>query len=681
MDNNQLLEEKDACGVGFVANTRAERSHKVVSQALTALGCMEHRGGCSADDDSGDGAGLMTQIPWAIISAWADKAGVPGVKEGSAAVGMAFLPREAAALAAAKALVAKVLEEEGLPLLGWRAVPVDAAVVGPVAQRTEPTIEQVVVGAGGLGGDELERKLYVVRKRVESAAASTPGLDGEALYFCSLSGRTIVYKGMLRSVRVAAFFSDLRNESFVSAFAIYHRRFSTNTTPKWPLAQPMRFLGHNGEINTLQGNLNWVAAREATMTHPVWAGREAALRPVCNPAASDSANLDRVAELLVRTGRGVPESMMLLVPEAYRNHPELAREYPEVASFYDYYIGLQEAWDGPALLVFSDGKTLGARLDRNGLRPARFWRTDDGFVYVASEAGVLGDVLSNAGHVVAKGRLGPGMMVTVDLATGAFKENAAIAREVAAAAPYAEWLAGGVVRLEKARPLDGTQMDADALMQLQTASGYSAEDVGMVIESMAAEGKEPTYCMGDDAPLPVLSQRPHSLYDYVKQRFAQVTNPAIDPLREGLVMSLEMKLGAKANLLTAAGPEPARQVLIDSPVLYEPELARPPSLLSPLQISIFLTFLLIPIPPPPFLCRRRSPPPRASRRPRCPPASALAARRARCAARSSTCARPLRRPSAAAASCSSSPTGCPARRRPARPPSPRFSRSARCTTT
>jgi len=381
-----------------------------------------------------------------------------------------------------------------------------------------------------------------------------------------------VYKGMLRSVVLGAFYTDLRDPMYESVFAIYHRRFSTNTVPKWPLAQPMRFLGHNGEINTLQGNLNWMASREADMKHPVWNGREPELRPVCNPNVSDSANLDRVAELLVQTGRAVPETMMLLVPEAYRNHPTLARDYPEVTHFYDFWSGLQEAWDGPALLVFSDGKTLGARLDRNGLRPARFWRTTDGMVYVASEVGVLGDVLTNAANVVAKGRLGPGQMVTVDLATGTFKENTQIAREVASASPYAQWISSHVQRLPAGcKPLDGATLDADALMQLQTASGYSAEDVAMVIESMAAEGKEPTFCMGDDTPLPVLSVRPHQLYDYVKQRFAQVTNPAIDPLREGLVMSLEMKLGAKANLLQA-GESAAKQVLIDSPLLLDAEL-------------------------------------------------------------------------------------------------------------
>ena len=323
-------------------------------------------------------------------------------------------------------------------------MPVDKDVVGRMAKDTEPVIEQVLVN--GAEGDELERKLFVARKLAEKTAA---GLDAEMpgiaenFYVCTMSGRTIVYKGMLRSAVVGEFYLDLKDEDFEAQFCIYHRRFSTNTVPKWPLAQPMRFLGHNGEINTLQGNLNWMASKEADMTHPVWDGREDELRPICNPAASDSANLDRVAELLVKSGRPVAETMMLLVPEAYRNHPELDATYPEVEAFYDYYAGMQEAWDGPALLVFTDGKKLGCRLDRNGLRPARFWRTADDYIYVASEVGVLGDVISNAENIVAKGRLGPGQMIQADLETGEFKENTEVAKEVASQLYDYKGLRGG----------------------------------------------------------------------------------------------------------------------------------------------------------------------------------------------------------------------------------------------
>lgn len=437
------------------------------------------------------------------------------------------------------------------------------------AKATEPVIQQVLVN--GAEGDELERKLYLARKTAERAAAAAdaamPGI-AENFYVCTLSSRTIVYKGMLRSVVVGQFYEDLKDEDFEAQFCIYHRRFSTNTVPKWPLAQPMRFLGHNGEINTLQGNLNWMASKEADMTHPVWEGREAELRPICNPAASDSANLDRVAELLVKSGRPVAETMMLLVPEAYRNHPELEATFPEVTSFYDYFAGMQEAWDGPALLVFTDGKKLGCRLDRNGLRPARFWRTADDYIYVASEVGVLGDVISNAENIVSKGRLGPGMMIQADLETGEFKENTEVAKEVAARCDYESWMKG-VESLATAEPAAEPKLDAAALMKAQAVAGYSAEDVTMIIESMAADGREPTWSMGDDAPPPVLSSRPHLLYDYFKQRFAQVTNPAIDPLREGLVMSLEMTIGAKGNLLNNEGAKDIPAVSIKTPVLFD----------------------------------------------------------------------------------------------------------------
>ena len=424
VDMTQILEERDACGVGFIASLKGERTHKTITDSLTALGCMEHRGACSADDDSGDGAGIMCNIPWKMLGKYCEEKGIAGFEEGKSGVGMVFLPQDKAQAAKGRETLEASIKAEGLTVLGWRAVPVNKDVVGRMAKATEPVIEQVLVG--GAEGDELERKLYVARKTAEKAAA---GLDAEMpgiaenFYVCTMSGRTIVYKGMLRSAVVGAFYLDLQDEDFEAQFCIYHRRFSTNTVPKWPLAQPMRFLGHNGEINTLQGNLNWMASKEADMTHPVWEGREAELRPICNPAASDSANLDRVAELLVKSGRPVAETMMLLVPEAYRNHPELDATYPEVEKFYDYFAGMQEAWDGPALLVFTDGKKLGCRLDRNGLRPARFWRTADDYIYVASEVGVLGDVISNAKNIVAKGRLGPGQMIQADLESGEFMEN------------------------------------------------------------------------------------------------------------------------------------------------------------------------------------------------------------------------------------------------------------------
>ena len=569
---NQILEERDACGVGFIASLKGERTHKTVADALTALGCMEHRGACSADDDSGDGAGIMCNIPWKMLGKYCDDAGIAGFEEGKSGVGMVFLPQDEAQAKKSREILNECVEAEGLTVLGWREVPVNKNVVGRMAKATEPVIEQILVG--GAEEDDLERKLFVARKLAEKKSAAInsemPGI-AENFYVCTMSGRTIVYKGMLRSAVVGEFYEDLKNDDFQAQFCIYHRRFSTNTVPKWPLAQPMRFLGHNGEINTLQGNLNWMASREADMTHPVWEGREPELRPICNPAASDSANLDRVAELLVKSGRPVAETMMLLVPEAYRNHPDLDATYPEVESFYDYYAGMQEAWDGPALLVFTDGKKLGCRLDRNGLRPARFWRTSDDYIYVASEVGVLGDAISNAANIVAKGRLGPGMMIQADLETGAFQENTEVAKGVAARLDYKEFLKDTKF-LDAKDPGEATTMDAVGLIEAQAAAGYAAEDVSMIIESMAADGMEPTWSMGDDTPMPVLSGRPHLLYDYFKQRFAQVTNPAIDPLREGLVMSLEMTLGAKGNLLDNKGAKDIPAVHIKTPVLFDEDV-------------------------------------------------------------------------------------------------------------
>ncbi|KAI8464547.1 MAG: ferredoxin-dependent glutamate synthase [Monoraphidium minutum] len=567
-DLETILQERDACGVGFIANLKGIKSHTIVSQALRALGCMEHRGACSADDDSGDGAGLMTQIPWKLIAR-----DIPAAAEGSCGVGMLFLPNDDALEAQSKAILEGVLAKEGLELLGFRQVPVKKEVVGRFAKATQPRIMQVVV-KGATSGDALERSLFIVRKEVESEARKAMGEAASDFYVCTLSSRTIVYKGMLRSAVVGEFYLDLADPAYETAFAIYHRRFSTNTTPKWPLAQPMRFLGHNGEINTLQGNLNWVASRQTELSHPVWGGREADLLPLCDASASDSANLDRVAELMVRTGYDPQEALMLLVPEAYRNHPDLMKSYPEVVDFYEYWEGLQEGWDGPALLVFSDGKKIGARLDRNGLRPARFWRTSDDTIYVASEVGVLGDVLTNAGNVVAKGRLGPGQMVLADLEAGSFSENAAVSRDVAARRPYKEWVAKSVRRLEAlcgGKWPGAPAMESARMLRLQAAIGMGMEDAQMVVESMAQSGVEPTYCMGDDIPLAVLSDKPHMLADYFKQRFAQVTNPPIDPLREGLVMSLEMRLGARGNLLSP-GEAAYTQVLLKSPILLESQL-------------------------------------------------------------------------------------------------------------
>ena len=568
-----LVEERDACGVGFIADQYGRASRSLVQKSLGALTCMEHRGGCSADQDSGDGAGVMTAIPWKIIQAWMSDAGVAADK--TLAVGMVFLPQGDAASAAKQLIEQEVAASSGFALLGWREVPVDPSVLGPQAAENQPQIEQIVLQCD-VEGDALERDLYLLRRRVDKRVVEALASDRlsdveraslEDLYICSLSGRTIVYKGMVRSAVLGEFYLDFKDENYESAFAFYHRRFSTNTLPRWPLAQPMRVLGHNGEINTLLGNVNWMMARQADLSHEIWGDRFETLKPVVKPENSDSASLDNVLELLVRSGRSPMEAVTVMVPEAYQNQPDL-KDHPEIVDFYEYYSGIQEPWDGPALLVFSDGKTVGAALDRNGLRPARYCITQDGCIIVASEAGV---VPVPEAEVVEKGRLAPGEMIAVDLERHEVLRNYDIKQQVASQQPYGEWLKAHRLEIQPQGFQDQTQLDADTLLRQQASFGYTTEDVEMIIEAMASQAKEPTFCMGDDIPLAVLSDKPRLLYDYFKQRFAQVTNPPIDPLRESLVMSLAMQLGARGNLLEEK-PEYARQIKLNSPVLNNGEL-------------------------------------------------------------------------------------------------------------
>ncbi len=544
-----LVEERDACGVGFLADQQGRASHDLLQKTLIALGCMEHRGGCSADRDSGDGAGIMTAIPWALFSEWTTTPETSGV-------GMVFLPQQGAE--AAKTTINRIFAEEGLTVAGWRIVPTKPETLGTQARDFLPGIEQVIF-TSTQSGDALERQIYIARKRAEKANTD--------LYFCSCSSRTIVYKGMVRSAILGEFYLDLQNPAYTSVFAVYHRRFSTNTLPKWPLAQPMRLLGHNGEINTLLGNLNWTLAKQADLAHPNFGARMDELKPIVSAANSDSASLDNLFELLVNAGRTPMESLMILVPEAYNNQPDLLA-HPEIVAFYDYYNGMQEPWDGPALLVFSDGKRVGATLDRNGLRPARYAITRDGYISVSSEAGVIP---LDESEIIEKGRLGPGQMIAFDLESREILKNWDLKKRVASQHPYGDWLAQHRVKLQPLPFIDAPLYDGQTLLRHQSAFGYTSEDVDMIINEMAAQGKEPTFCMGDDAPLAVLSNRAHLVYDYFKQRFAQVTNPAIDPLREKLVMSLGMSLGARGNLLEPNAAQ-ANTLMLDSPVVIESEL-------------------------------------------------------------------------------------------------------------
>ncbi|WP_193197845.1 glutamate synthase large subunit [Nostoc sp. MG11] len=577
-----LVEERDACGVGFIAHRQNHASHEVVAKALNALTCLEHRGGCSADQDSGDGAGILTAIPWELFQQDYGQKMRELSSISNMAVGMIFLPPDQEAAQRARETVEQVAAEEKLTVLGWRVVPVQSDFLGVQARENQPQIEQVLLASVNKSGDELERQLYITRRRISKAATSI----SEEFYVCSLSSRTIVYKGMVRSAVLGEFYNDLTNPAYKSAFAVYHRRFSTNTMPKWPLAQPMRLLGHNGEINTLLGNINWMMAREASLNHSVWGDRINELKPLVHIDNSDSATLDNVLELLVRSGRSPSESLMIMVPEAYQNQPSL-QNYPEIVDFYEYYSGLQEAWDGPALLVFSDGQKVGATLDRNGLRPARYVITKDDYIVVASEAGVVNFPEAS---ILEKGRLGPGQMIAVDLVNHEVLKNWEIKQRIAKQQPYGEWLrqhrqelkslvishsslanGNGNGKGQMTNDMEQVTIDRQTLLQRQTAFGYTSEDVEMVIQPMAIAGSEPTFCMGDDIPLAVLSTKPHLLYDYFKQRFAQVTNPAIDPLREKLVMSLKVELGERGNLLEAK-PEYARRLKLESPLLTEAEL-------------------------------------------------------------------------------------------------------------
>ena len=561
-----LVEERDACGVGFIADQQGRSSHRLVTDALHALGCMEHRGGRCADQDSGDGAGIMTAIPWKILQNWADDR---ALKPGNVGVGMTFLPRHSKAAEVAKQKFAEVAASAGVTLVGWRSVPVDSARLGTLAKEFEPQIEQVLVESAA-AGDELERQLFLLRRAWMRALEAVDGPEEltaalQDVYVCSFSGRTLVYKGMVRSEVLGQFYLDLQNSDYESAFAVYHRRFSTNTMPKWPLAHPMRLVGHNGEINTLIGNINWMMAREADLASPVWGESLKQLKPIVNADNSDSANLDNVMELLVRSGRTPAQALMMMVPEAYQNQPELLK-YPEITDFYEYYSGVQEPWDGPALVVFSDGKQVGATLDRNGLRPARYAITRSGYLVVSSEAGV---VELPTEDVVEKGRLGPGQMIAIDFETHEILKTWDIKQRVAQVQPYGDWLRSHRHEVSPQLFREQPGLDSAKLLTQQTAFGYTAEDLDMIIQDMASQGKEPTYCMGNDAPLAVLSEKPHLIYNYFKQRFAQVTNPPIDPLRERLVMSLQMQLGQRHNLLDE---QPCRLIKLESPVINDNEL-------------------------------------------------------------------------------------------------------------
>eukprot|EP00933_Yihiella_yeosuensis_P041014 TRINITY_DN3544_c0_g1_i1.p1 TRINITY_DN3544_c0_g1~~TRINITY_DN3544_c0_g1_i1.p1 ORF type:complete len:1725 (+),score=405.92 TRINITY_DN3544_c0_g1_i1:71-5176(+) len=577
-----VVGEKDACGVGMIANMQKDASHDMLLTCLRALDCMEHRGACSGGmdcniqmnggDDSGDGAGVMTQIPWELFSAGVN---LPEDKSGCA-VGMLFLSKDPEVRLHAKNELEKSLVAEGFNILGYRIVPVNSSVLGERSAQTEPWTEQIFVSHPAARGEKLNSLLYISRKRVEDQ------MPYSSMYVCSFSPKTIVYKGMLKSSAIRQYYKDLKDPRYKVQYALWHRRFSTNTMPRWPLAQPFRTIGHNGEINTIQGNYNWTNARSGSFEHPNFGYRMQEVLPPCRAENSDSGNFDCYAELMLRCNREMPEALMMMVPAAYKD-ADGSTGTDATSQFYEYWGALQEPWDGPALIAFCDGEYMGATLDRNGLRPARYFQLDDGTAVVSSEAGILDIEQFPSTMYKSKGRLGPGKMVAIDLHSGELIENDAIKEKMASKKPYESWNKVFREQLDDVPYLAADHSDKVAkdieenLITLEFDHGYTIEDVEMVVEAMAQTAKEPTFCMGNDKPLAVVSERAHVLYDYFTQRFAQVTNPAIDPYREALVISIEVYLGRQGNLMSESptyfqNKANSRLVLVDSPVLHDAQL-------------------------------------------------------------------------------------------------------------
>ncbi|MEU6724226.1 glutamate synthase large subunit [Nonomuraea wenchangensis] len=548
--------EHDACGVAMVADVAGRRGHGIVVKALTALCNLDHRGAKGSEPDTGDGAGILTQIPDAFF-----RAVVPFTlpAAGAYAAGMAFLPADEEARGVAVRLIEEIAGEEGLTVLGWRETPVDRTLPGPSARAVMPHFAQLFVASPeGREGLELDRLAFCLRKRAEHEAD---------VYFPSLSARTIVYKGMLTPDQVEPFFPDLTDERYESAIALVHSRFSTNTFPSWPLAHPYRYVAHNGEINTVKGNRNWMRAREAMLASPHIPGDISRLFPICDPDGSDTASFDEALELLHLGGRSLPHAVLMMIPEAWENHTEMD---PARRAFYEFHSSMMEAWDGPASITFTDGTLAGAVLDRNGLRPGRFWVTADGLVVLASEAGVL-DIRPE--DVVRKGRLQPGRMFLIDTARGKIIEDDEIKAELAAELPYADWLHAGLVRFEELPSRERETITHEALVKRQQTFGYTEEELRIILAPMAKAGQEPIGSMGTDTPVAVLSEKPRLLFDYFTQLFAQVTNPPLDAIREELVTSLASTIGPEGNLLDP-GPASCRQLVLPYPVIDNDELAK-----------------------------------------------------------------------------------------------------------
>jgi glutamate synthase domain-containing protein 2/glutamate synthase domain-containing protein 1/glutamate synthase domain-containing protein 3 len=537
--------EHDACGIGFVANIKGQKSHDIIVKGIQVLLNLTHRGACGCDPETGDGAGVLIQIPHKFFARECAKLGFTLPPAGEYGVGMTFLPVEPHARLRTEGIVERIVVEEGLRVLGWRDTPINGAAIGRVARNSQPYIQQIFVARGkAMTEDQLERKLYLVRKRAENEIAKSDIPEKSFFYIPSLSARTIIYKGLLLAPQIANFYPELKDPDVISALCLVHQRFSTNTFPTWQLAHPYRYIAHNGEINTVRGNVNWMHARQSVLASPLFGDDMKKLFPIIQPGGSDSAAFDNALELLVLSGRALPHAMAMLIPEAWAKNEHMN---PQKRAFYEYHASLMEPWDGPAAIAFTDGRSIGATLDRNGLRPARYLVTKDDLVIMASEAGVLA---VKPEDVKLKGRLQPGKMLLVDTVDGRIVSDRELKRALYGRNPYQLWIKENQITLDQlAEPPRAYGADHKTLVRRQRAFGYTDEDIRIVMGPMAEKGEEPIGSMGTDTPLACLSDKPQPLFHYFKQLFAQVTNPPIDPIREEMVMSLTSYIGTERNIL------------------------------------------------------------------------------------------------------------------------------------
>jgi glutamate synthase (NADPH/NADH) large chain len=561
--------EHDACGIGFVASIKGHRSHDIIQKGIQVLINLTHRGACGCDPETGDGAGVLIQIPHKFFVRECATLGFTLPAEGEYGVGMTFLPVEKHQRLQCEGILERIAREEGLSVLGWRDTPIDGDAIGRVARASQPYIQQIFIGRPhGMSEDALERKLYVVRKRAEREVASSDIEDKDFFYIPSLSARTIVYKGLLLAPQIANFYGELSDPDVMSALCLVHQRFSTNTFPTWQLAHPFRYIAHNGEINTLRGNVNWMHARQSVLRSPLFGEDIKKLFPIIQPGGSDSANFDNALELLFMAGRPIAHSMAMLIPEAWSSNPHMN---PQKRAFYEYHASLMEPWDGPAAIAFTDGRLIGATLDRNGLRPARYLVTHDGLAIMASETGVLP---VKPEDVKMKGRLQPGKMFLVDTKEGRIISDREIKQRLYGRNPYQLWIKENQVTLDQLPEPPRTHgTDHSTILCRQRAFGYTDEDLKIVMAPMVSEGQEPVGSMGTDTPLACLSDKPQPLYHYFKQLFAQVTNPPIDPIREEMVMSLISYIGTERNILDET-PQHCHTLRLEQPILTNRDLEK-----------------------------------------------------------------------------------------------------------